>query len=529
MMGRAFLLCALLLSSGSASAWRLDLTQTFVGEAHFDNGDRQGWNDDFQLLREKLNVALSHGIYRFQGRFEGAVFMGLPDQGAAPDPFENVYEPEKLTLTVRAGKARIELGDHYQTLGRGFLLSLKRMDELGLDTSLRGARMDYRDEILLLTTFGGFTNTVNLDSTSWKRLDDPNDLIAGGRLGVRLPFGLEVAGQGLVLSHRRDFPPENDHAAQQTWGVGGTLDWPSIGAYAEFDYLRRQDVIFLPENELAVDYQDESDDAYAAFLGWVKGLGPVTVLAEAKWQHDFALMATPGEGDGTRGVAAVPYNTPPTLERDGLPISPHESGLGGRVKLSFTLEALHAVAHAGYTRYLDPPGEVSDHADIESIDHGFINWEQHLMNNRVSAELTGGFRHEAKKAAQPDFRLWYVEGKLSLPLAAGHSLDLIAQHLDFLHDASGPFLEDEAYMEGTTGLTYTLFTHVLLSAALDYSTSPSYDREWFPSGSVEWKYSGASSIKALYGMYRGGLRCVGGVCRLLPPFNGAWLQWVHRF
>jgi hypothetical protein len=48
-------------------------------------------------------------------------------------------------------------------------------------------------------------------------------------------------------------------------------------------------------------------------------------------------------------------------------------------------------------------------------------------------------------------------------------------------------------------------------------------------GSVLWRFSSSTSARAFVGQQRGALRCVSGVCRLFPPFEGAKLEVIARF
>jgi len=507
-------------------SWRVDVTNSLAVEAHLDNADGTAGNDDFQMIREKLTLAVLKDIYRLEGRFEGVKFLSLPGSGRAPAPFEDVVEPEKLTFEARARGTRVWLGDAYQVLGRGFLLSLKKMDELGLDTTLRGAKAEYRDRQVSITGFGGFVNVVNLDTSTWKRVSDPNDLVTGAALAWRAPVGLEVGAHGLYVKNRQDLPPQNDHAALDTWGAGATLEWRRLGLYAEADVLRRREVTYLPGQALDVRYEEREISGWAAFLSALQRFGPVTVLAEAKWTDTFALEATPRPGDGTRGISPIPLNAPPTLEKEDLRLAPHETALGGRARVSVALDAIDAVASASYARFFDPPGDAG-YDDVQAIDHAWGTWEQRFGGGRVVLNGTGGFRREAKKAPEPDHRLWYAELEGQAPLAPGYAVELIARHEDYADD--NPGRGTDAWREGTLGATFTFFSDLVAALTLDYSTKPTIERTWFPAGSLEWKYGRGSGIKAFYGMTRGGLRCVGGVCKVLPPFHGATLQWVQTF
>jgi hypothetical protein len=531
--------------------WRVDVTQSLIVESHLDNGDGNDSNDNFQSIREKLSLGVQKGIYRFQGRFELTKFMGLPDSGRAPEPLSDIpvwigegagtgsnwtedWETfaEKLTFEVRSKGTRVYLGDFYQVLGRGLLLSLRKMDELGLDTTLRGAKAHFRDRRVSVTAFGGYANVVNIDTVSWQRIDDPNDLISGADAYVTLPVGLRLGLQGLALRARSD-SEAHDGAPEDVWAVGGVAEWKRLGLYAELDYMRRSrpKLNFLDVGEFSYRGRDDRS-GMAAFVSAVRPIGPVTLLIEGKWTDAFALRATPRPGDDLRGIAPIPYNAAPTLEKEDLRITPHDTVLGTRGRVSVNLGRLDAVIFLNYSHFFEPlslgDNEVPRYDDIERIDHVYATWEQTLLQNRATLNLTGGYREEIKKDPEPDHRLWYVESEASLPVATGTSVDLLARHEGYSDDEPGA-LPDEAYGEGTLAMTWTFFHDFLAAFAFDYSTQKSSERTWFPSGSLEWKYAGASSLKTFVGMTRGGLRCVGGVCKLLPPVNGAWVQWVHRF
>jgi hypothetical protein len=510
--------------------WLIDLTQSLAVEAHRTPSNEP----DFQMVREKLTLAVAYQMYRAEARLEGTKFLGLPGSWSAPSPHADVLEAEKLTFEVRGRDARVWVGDFYQVLGRGLLLNLRKMDELGLDTTLRGAKATFQDRELSLTAFGGLTNGVNLDPATWKKVDDPNDLLTGAAVGYRLPIGLEAGLHGLYARFRQDVPPENDHARQEAWGLGASLDWRRLGLYGEADFLRRSAVSYFASNEgLGLDYRSTRDDGLAAFLSGLQRFGPVTLLAEAKWTHRFGLESTLRPGDSTRGLAALPYTASPTLEKEDLRLAPHESALGARARVSLTIAPADAVLRLDHTHFFDPPdapgslSAIDPYDDVDRIDHTTLAWEQHLLENRLTLTATGGFRQEMKKSPEPDHQLWYAEASAQVPIAAGFAVDLIARHEDWKDD--DPLLGVDAWRDGTLGMTFTLWSDLVLAVSTDYSTRSTAVHTWFPNGSLEWKYTDTGSVKAFGGYSRGGLKCVGGVCRMLPDFDGGWVLWVQRF
>jgi len=55
-------------------------------------------------------------------------------------PAETFFWPEKVVLEYSGRSVEIKLGDFYISIGRGMVLSLRKLDELGIDTTLQGGR-----------------------------------------------------------------------------------------------------------------------------------------------------------------------------------------------------------------------------------------------------------------------------------------------------------------------------------------------------------------------------------------------------
>ena len=58
---------------------------------------------------------------------------------------------------------RLRVGDSYAAFGHGVTLSLRMVDPLGVDTALRGGRLDMKIGGADATLLGGLVNTQNID------------------------------------------------------------------------------------------------------------------------------------------------------------------------------------------------------------------------------------------------------------------------------------------------------------------------------------------------------------------------------
>ena len=72
---------------------------------------------------------------------------------------------------------------------------------------------------------------------------------------------------------------------------------------------------------------------------------------------------------------------------------------------------------------------------------------------------------------------------------------------------------------------------LVLSAGYEFTTNPGerQNRHDFFNGSVLWNITTATSVMVFAGGMRPGLRCVSGVCRNFPAFQGVRLEVVVRF
>jgi hypothetical protein len=150
------------------------------------------------------------------------------------------------------------------------------------------------------------------------------------------------------------------------------------------------------------------------------------------------------------------------------------------------------------------------------------------------ATFTVGARDDA--TAEPIFdafgsstKVFYREGyaryDVSVPLVGPTSLLVQGWHRrrrQSLGQAEEPWSEGEQL----TGLEWA--PRFSVAFGFEYSTNPQVPPTYL-NGLVSYRFTSDSSVSLFVGQRRGSLRCVGGVCRIYPPFEGARLDLTARF
>ena len=110
-------------------------------------------------------------------------------------------------------------------------------------------------------------------------------------------------------------------------------------------------------------------------------------------------------------------------------------------------------------------------------------------------------------------------------LTGPFSLQLQGWHRRRTENQGGP---EEPWWEGQHLTGFDWAPHLSVAFGVEYDTQPQTADTYF-NGQVTWKFTTDTSVALFVGQRRGSLRCVGGVCRVFPPFEGARLDAVARF
>jgi hypothetical protein len=521
------LLPCLLLVPGLAGAQEsggpsLSITETFLLERHGFNQDGRADNDDYEDVKSRLNLSLSDGAYTGTLRMDNIIYISPPN-----DTYVDDHRIERIALRVDSGLATVTAGDFYVQFGRGIALALRKIDELGVDTALRGARVDVHLPEWETTLIAGTTNIVNVDEVNRRLVPDPGDQIVGGRTETTIENAVTVGTHAVVMvpavpgrtGHDRIGNFGLDVAIPELPGgfslvVEGDLQWRRIGN---------------------VD-PGEGDSAHrpAAFYGDLSwSAGPLSLTAEVKDYYDFAPLE--GGNDPFSGLPYT-YTQPPTAERTDQQVPTSRNIIGGRLRGDLRIPGTSHAVFVNYaqsrtrSRNLDAGGYELEDDVIHQ--HGYVGAELRLNGDRTITQVSGGIRTEDD--AQDDHnlrRLVHGELDLTTPLFGPWGL-----HLSWVHESwrqKNPVASrgDILYNRGTAVVELDWGSDAAGAVGFEYDTEAQLEgiRKVFWFGDVRWNASQNITLHGIVGTQRGGLKCVNGVCRTFPPFAGARAEVVVRY
>jgi hypothetical protein len=180
---------------------QLDVTETSIVAQHFDarapqdqpaptftQYENAGWGDwinrvDAALRWESWSAGLRLDSAAYWRRpIDNPDFSSLSRGNQASLYLENesrfkdsIY-PAKVWVTYARRGVEVTAGDAYVQFGRGLTLSLRKIDELGIDTTLRGGKVQVVADPFALTAVAGFGNPSRVDEATGRALWVTSDL-----------------------------------------------------------------------------------------------------------------------------------------------------------------------------------------------------------------------------------------------------------------------------------------------------------------------------------------------------------------
>jgi hypothetical protein len=230
--------------SAAGAPLQLDVTETTVVSQRFDARGAELFQDSgWGQWENRLNAALRWERWTAGLRLDSFVywrrpvdnpgFAGLPastQQGVLVDNesryLSSIY-PAKLWVTYAAPGLEVTAGDAYVQFGHGLTLSMRKIDELGVDTTLRGVKVQWTADPVQLTLVAGFGNPSRVDESSGRALFPTHAPVAGDVVapvfGSDRIVGAELQeGRGLpvVLTTRG---VQITRCAPYAYGAGGAI------------------------------------------------------------------------------------------------------------------------------------------------------------------------------------------------------------------------------------------------------------------------------------------------------------------
>lgn len=491
-----------LLPSASRAQESLRVTNTTLLEYRGNNENGIDTDDEYGIGLDKLYLDGQVGDTSAHLQLDGVYFTASPDLRSAPAGQRSAYVSEvrleRFRLQHEFSEVTLLGGDTHLQLGRGIALSLRKVDELGLDQALRGGHVVWHGETVRLQAFGGITNIANMDGVTQRHLEDPNDTLAGA--SATLHAGpADISVHGLFLQNR---VPTLKMAGDDHTVLGGAyVDLPlsyRLSLYAEGA---------VQQYRLA----GTNHNGTAAYASADMDLGIVSLLVEGLYLSDFRVAGSFDE------VLQQPnfYNQPPTLERYDQEVLDNQNVRGARAKISRPLLDGRLVLYVnGMFRQFGPA-----EAAVDAL-HGYGGFElTYGSSSRWFA--SAGYREETQEGRTLKTMV-HAESDWVQELGKGYSL-----HLTVNHEART--LDDRPYIRGTTlfGMEKNRLGALMLEVG--YDTQNPNQRQFFLAGIFAWHTYDWLTARAVVGSQRGGLKCIGGVCRDFPAFTGARLEAVLHY
>lgn len=650
---RALLLAGALLSLSPSTAaaqelggFRFLVTETSIVNYHTDNRDSDLLNDNYGEWLNRLNTQATRGALTINFRLDSAIYFKKPDpnslartqaeaeqqairdraniQGISFEEarlnfieqqtltfgrnlssrYNNTLYPSKLAVSYSKNNVDLVVGDFYAQLGRGMVLALRKADELATDTTLRGAKIDYRPDLgpmkLGLTLLAGYTNPLRVDEVSGRQLaqrrdsfdaivfplapgpnatfytPDARPTFATDRIiGARIEHGVREVQISLQSAYLRrveaDFYNGNEENPARNAGdminasVG--INVPDIVQHGSFYFegaLQTLERPILTADASAETHYSQIDQL--ARLSGGKALyalltlyqGPVTLNLEGKHYDRFYPLAASISRESTEFLP-LQYSAPPTTEfiwsdtqfntfnvcvtggRARLDVKAHKSlllysSLGGYVSHSERADAVTCGQIPGNDdqgNTTPPPGKNDkirntvwdpwagfewNASDNRSHIYGSIGTR---FDNTPEPEVYAGIDEPTTSFYREFYHARYdivakIKGPISLQTAGFHRYRFKAEQ------KSTPWFEGENYLS-------LLFAPRLTAAfGYEYTTVFGSHKNFF-NGQILYRFTTDKTLRVFVGQSRPALRCVSGVCRQFPAFEGAKVEAVFRF
>ena len=585
---------------------QVDVTETSIVAQHFDARDNEfpqdsGWG----VWLNRLNAALRWGRWTAGLRLDSALYWRRPVDNpnfSSLSPgtqseiqfdnesrYENSIYPAKLWVTYALPALEVTAGDAYVQFGRGLTLSMRKIDELGIDTTVRGAKVQFQNDPFAVTAVAGFGNPSRVDEATGRSLFPTHDLVQGDRalavFGSDRIVGLDLqAGRGLPLTlstHAVHFT----RCAPYGYDPGGNVvtDFSQSPATVTFGtcdpgdterWLRQLgDVpLALASNEITMVGQSlEAPDLWghaklyveaaaqqrsSPVAAWnANGEGnalyaalsydqrPVVTTLEVKSNRNFHVVPASADPGRAGEFSVVAYSFLPPAETFNM-IDTEGTGDfnacvdGGRLRADVNVSDNLMVYGQGIYAFTkseqvnggcDALGRTRASVPANQVQDrvwdGIAGLEWYFHDKLSHAFAWAGARDDTRDDGAASYREQHVEYSLSFYLGRAWSLEVQGRHR---HRREADQNGDDWWTEGENYVALKMAPKWVLTQGFEYTTltgQPPY----YLNGAILYKFTSSSNVRLFVGQQRGAFRCASGVCRYFPPFEGARAELTLRF
>lgn len=582
----------------------LDVTATTIVAQRFNARDGEVENDQgYFSWHNRLNAVLAWKKLTLGVRLDSSVYALRPEDRAFSDPqlkanaqkdgatrYRDALYPAKVFLTYKDGDLEVTAGDAYVQFGRGLVLSMRKVDELGIDTTLFGAKVVANKDIFGLTLVAGLANPARVDEPTGRALFLPH-VVGNTPLGAQPVYGNDrlvgvsmTAGRGLpvvlstngvVLSRCAPYSYSadgtiNDSAfdtpfgtcneadrslfldklrnnkvgpvfeSRQTINASQTLEIPNLWGHGNF-YL-----------EGAIQKRDVGDrltsntEGNALYGAFVTSGGRITNTVEVKSYRNYYPLAASVDISRASAFGNIAYSAPPTAEPV---IADTQFGFfnacvtGGRDRFDYRLsDSLLVYGTFGYfVSASEQPGAGCDRigrstaTDKDALTNyvGDVGAgaEWRFDDDRSIAFFNVNGRRDVKGNGDDYYR--EVSGSYSVTkyIAGPYAFEISGRHRYRIQDREnirGDTFDGSPWWQGEHQNALKVAPKWIFSQGIEYTSYIGLPT-YYVNGGILYKFTSQSNLRLYGGQNRGGLRCVSGICRVFPAFSGARAELTIRF
>jgi hypothetical protein len=527
--------------------------------------------------------------------------------------YQNSIYPAKLWGNYKYKGVEVVVGDAYVQFARGLVLSMRKLDDLGIDNTIRGFKGAITKGPFSVTLIGGLANPSRVDEASGQALFNqkaiPNTNPAFSARGPQPTFGLDQIfgaeiqagrekpvvfttsmayinrcapnaytgpassqpGRALGFSFPDSLLGYCDDDSVATW-LGGlpttgtirqarhvttvaqAIEVPKLGKFGSL-YL-----VGVIQHRGGIDDADTGnfDQGTALYATYTGSIGKkVTNTVEFKDYRNFYPAVASINATQVSAFSPVAYSAVPTIEsitQDNMLNNFNICVDGLRVRTDVrTSDALLLYGQAILSQSRgEQNARCSRSGDIigakggensltDWVFDGLVGMQWDFDNKQSHAYATLGGRQDW--VGTGDTFLWQLEATYNVSKAIDKhvAIEAIGRHRVRYEktDNLGP-TGAEAWVEGENYIGLSVAPHWVFTQGFEYSTRDlppnvsflgidNYPSWLYLSLGGVYKITKNSNIKLFVGQQRGGLKCISGVCRVFPPFEGARLELTLRF
>lgn len=558
---------------------------TFV-QWYRENYNTQQSDDGFVALVQRLgtgtDVRLKQVTLGTQLRLDGQKIWFPDSQDCSGDcvPVEDDVRLERFTVSADTRYFSVQGGDFQASFGRGMGLSVRKVDLIGVDATIKGGRVDLRTKPVRVTGIAGFANRQNSDFATRQLIEDPgypgqsytfspdtedrgcnvdgaldpdfgnplwticSDLVAGGRVEGSLPGKVEVGAHHVYLDYGDEVTAgvvdEHSHL------IGGDIARARIAGVWDM-FVGASGIIRNP-NLRGTPLEPQSFRGYGIYASNVFVAGTTTILVEAKHYQDYLLALSQN--------SLLQYAENPTLEREDQQVPGNQNATGARLRVDHTWRDLGLTVFGSSLEYAysEDVGTSAFRSDGRLATHNYAGVIWRKKGTDFVLQVSGGYRYERfldPPVGSPLRRRFpHAEFYVTIPVAKAngltHTMSVRGEGRweNFRTVGSG-----EDFFRGllTVGYSMSPWFSVSLLQGIDTELptppgEPSLTDEeceggagstcrphLWPGVQAQINLFGASFLRLFAGRQVGGRVCVNGSCRTLPDFEGVRSELVFSF